>query len=254
MDFLIIIIAIVLIIVGFSRMKKSNKNTSTTNSGKKQVVAKTIKKEVALQPVKNKSTFKPIALILDTETTGLINDNSIRVTKQNVIAHSDNFPRIVQLAFMLVDINGNYDGETFYIKQKEDIPKQAIKIHGITNEKCEKEGVELENALSALTVAASKVDDIVGHNIAFDYKVLHAEFVKAGIPFSLKKKNKVDTMKLTGKQLGHKYGFKISLYNSADKLFGNKKEWQALKPNLKEHNAESDIIVTALIYNMLNGK
>ena len=254
MDFLIIIIAIVLIIVGFGRMKKSNKNTSTTNSGKKQVVAKTIKKEVALQPVKNKSTFKPIALILDTETTGLINDNSIRVTKQNVIDHSDNFPRIVQLAFMLVDINGNYDGETFYIKQKEDIPKQAIKIHGITNEKCEKEGVELEKALSALTVAASKVDDIVGHNIAFDYKVLHAEFVKAGIPFSLKKKNKVDTMKLTGKQLGHKYGFKISLYNSADKLFGNKKEWQALKPNLKEHNAESDIIVTALIYNMLNGK
>ena len=254
MDFLIIIIAIVLIIVGFSRMKKSNKNTSTTNSGKKQVVAKTIKKEVALQPVKNKSTFKPIALILDTETTGLINDNSIRVTKQNVIDHSDNFPRIVQLAFMLVDINGNYDGETFYIKQKEDIPKQAIKIHGITNEKCEKEGEKLEKALSALTVAASKVDDIVGHNIAFDYKVLHAEFVKAGIPFSLKKKNKVDTMKLTGKQLGHKYGFKISLYNSADKLFGNKKEWQALKPNLKEHNAESDIIVTALIYNMLNGK
>ncbi|MDC6389441.1 3'-5' exonuclease [Maribacter sp. PR1] len=254
MDFLIIIIAIVFIIVGFSRMKKSNKNTSTANSEKKQVVTKTIKKEVALQPVKNKSTFKPTALILDTETTGLINDNSIRVTKQNVIDHSDNFPRIVQLAFMLVDINGNYDGETFYIKQKERIPKLAIKIHGITNEKCETEGVELEKALLALTVASSKVDDIVGHNIAFDYKVLHAEFVKAGIPFLLKKKNKVDTMKLTGKQLGHKYGFKISLYNSADKLFGNKKEWQALKPNLKEHNAESDIIVTALIYNMLNGK
>ena len=61
-------------------------------------------------------------------------------------------------------------------------------------------------------------------------------------------------MRLTSKQLGHKYGLKISLYNSADKLFGNKKEWQAFKPNLKEHNAESDIIVTALIYNMLNGK
>lgn len=254
MDFLIIIIAIVLIIVGFSRMKKSNKKTYTTNSETKQVVARTVEKQVALQPVKDKSTFKPIALILDTETTGLINDNSIRVTKQNVIDHSDNFPRIVQLAFMLVDINGNYDGETFYIKQSENIPKQAIKIHGITNEKCKKEGVDLEEALSALTVASSKVDDIVGHNIAFDYKVLHAEFVKAGIPFSLKKKNKVDTMRLTSKQLGHKYGFKISLYNSADKLFGNKKEWQAFKPNLKEHNAESDIIVTALIYNMLNGK
>lgn len=254
MDFLIIVIAIILIIVGFSRIKKLKKKTSNSSQNIKTVSKKTIKKQVALQPVKDKTTFKPIALILDTETTGLINDNSIRVTKQNAIEHSDNFPRIVQLAFILVDINGSYIGETFYIKQKEKIPTQATKIHGITNEKCEKEGVELKEALSALTVASSKVDDIVGHNIAFDYKVLHAEFVKAGIPFSLKKKNKVDTMKLTGKQLGHKYGFKISLYNSAEKLFGNKKEWKALKPKLKEHNAESDVIVTALIYNMLNGK
>jgi DNA polymerase III epsilon subunit-like protein len=254
MDILIFIVAIVLIVVGFNKLKKNNKTQVKSKSENKTVVTKTIKKEIALQPIKDKSNFNPIALIIDTETTGLINDNSIRVTKQNMIDHSDNFPRIVQLAYMLVDIKGNYDGETFYIKQNQDIPKQAIKIHGITNEKCEKEGVELEKALSEITIASTKVDDIVGHNIAFDYKVLHAEFVKAGIPFSLKKKNKVDTMKLTGKQLGHKYGFRISLHNSAEKLFGNKKEWQALKGNLKEHNAESDVIVTALIYNMLNGK
>ncbi|WP_282074073.1 3'-5' exonuclease [Polaribacter atrinae] len=236
MDILIIIIAIGLVVYGFSKI--NNNNT----------------KQIALQPVKDKKSFKPIALIIDTETTGLISDNSIRATKQNVIEFSENFPRIVQVCFMLIDKDGNYDGETFYIKQSENIPKQAIKIHGITDDKCKEEGVELEKALSKLTIASSKVDDIVGHNIAFDYKVLHAEFLKAGIPFSLKKKNKIDTMKLTGKHLGHKYGFKISLYNSAEKLFGNKKEWQALKPNLKKHNAESDVIVTALIYNMLKEK
>jgi len=234
MDILIIIILISLVIYGFSKLNNT--------------------KQIALQPVKDKSSFKPIALIIDTETTGLILDNSIRVTKQNVIYFAENFPRIVQICFILIDENGNYEGETFYIKQNKNIPKQAIKIHGITDDKCKKEGVDLEKALSELTIASSKVDDIVGHNIAFDYKVLHAEFLKAGIPFSLKKKNKIDTMKLTGKHLGHKYGFKISLYNSAEKLFGNKKEWQALKPNLKKHNAESDVFVTALIYIMLNGK
>tara|TARA_B110000037_G_C16976005_1_gene447074 strand:- start:183 stop:893 length:711 start_codon:yes stop_codon:yes gene_type:complete len=236
MNFLIIIVVIVLVLYGIGKMNNP------------------ITKQIALQPLKDKENFKPVALIIDTETTGLIEDNSIRATKKNVIDFDENFPRIVQLCFMLIDKDGNYDGETFYIKQNEKIPKQVIKIHGITDEKCKSEGVELEKALSELTIASAKIDDIVGHNIAFDYKVLHAEFLKAGIPFSLKKKNKIDTMKLTGKHLGHKYGFKISLYNSAEKLFGNKKEWQALKPNLKQHNAESDVIVTALIYNMLNGK
>jgi DNA polymerase III epsilon subunit-like protein len=209
---------------------------------------------VALQPVTDLNNFQPFAMILDTETTGLIRDNSIRVTKNNVQEFSDNFPRLVQLSFILIDKKGNYDGKSFYIKQKETIPEEAFRIHGITNELCEKEGVELEKALSELSIAVSKVDNIVGHNIAFDYKVLHSEFTKAGIPYSLKKKNKIDTMKLTGKHLGHKYGYKISLYNAADKLFGNKREWQSIKPQLKQHNAESDVIVTALIFNMLYNK
>jgi DNA polymerase III epsilon subunit-like protein len=234
----IIISVLILIFVIFTIFK------SKTNSGKL----------IALQPVLDKTTFEPIALIIYTETTGLINDNSIRVTTQNITDFENNFPKIVQLCYMLIDKNGNYEGETFFIKQEKKIPKEAIRIHGITDEICQLQGIDLKDALSSLTIASTKVDDIVGHNIAFDYKVLHAEFLKSEMPFSLKKKNKVDTMKLVGKYLGHKYGFRISLYNAAEKLFGNKKEWQMLKTNLKEHNAESDVFVTALIFNMLNGK
>ena len=234
----IIISVIILIFVLFTIIK------SKTDGGKL----------IALQPVFDKTTFEPIAIIIDTETTGLINDNSIRVTSQNITDFENNFPRIVQLCYMLIDKYGNYDGETFFIKQENKIPKEAIKIHGITNEKCELQGIDLKDALSSLTIAAKKIDAIVGHNIAFDYKVLHAEFLKSGIPFSLNKKNKIDTMKLVGKHLGHKYGFRISLYNAAEKLFGNKKEWQILKLNLKKHNAENDVFVTALIFTMLNGK
>ncbi|MFT4754324.1 MAG: DNA polymerase III epsilon subunit-like protein [Salibacteraceae bacterium] len=126
-----------------------------------------------------------------------------------------------------------------------------MKIHGITDEKCQQEGVELEEALSALDVAASKVDDIVGHNITFDYKVLHAYYLKEGVPFSLSKKNKIDTMRLTGKHLGHKPGFRISLYNSAEKVLGNSTEWNELKEKISMHSADGDVFVTAILYHIL---
>lgn len=211
-------------------------------------------KEIRLQPNVDSGNFNPIALIIDTETTGLINDNSIRITKKNVTEISNNFPRIVQISYMLIDEKGNYEGENFYIKQNDKIPKEAIKIHKITDEKCEKDGIQLEDALRNLISVVSKVDNIVGHNISFDYKVLHAEYVRCNIGFPLQNKNKIDTMKLVGKQLGFKYGYKLSLYNSAEKLFGKNPIWQNIKVNLKEHDAESDVIVTALLFQLLYKK
>ena len=218
------------------------------------VVRNKNKVSVSLQGVTDKSNFKPNAIIIDTETTGLVLDNSIRVTKKNVSEYPNNFPKIVQICYMLIDKHGNYEGEVYYIKQKEKIPPEAVKIHGITDETCETKGIELTEALKKLSVAISDIDTIVGHNVAFDYKVLHAEYLKNGIPFPLLKKNKVDTMRLTVKQLGFKPGFKISLYNSAEKLFGKNKEWNEVKSKFKKHDAESDVFVTALIYLLLKDK
>lgn len=206
----------------------------------------------AIQPAQDMESFKPTAIVIDVETTGLIKNNSIRATSKNVAEFPDNFPRIVQLCYMLIDNEGNYYGEVFYVKQREPIPKEAIKIHGITNEKCEKDGDELTDVLKELSVAAEKVDNIVGHNVAFDYKVLHAEYLRAGVAFPLLQKNKIDTMRLTGKALGYKPGYKISLYNSADTLFGKQELWQEFKSKLTQHDAEGDVFVTAIIYNMLN--
>ena len=74
-------------------------------------------KEIRLQHNGNLDNFNPFALIIDTQTTGSIDDNSIMVTKKNVSENSNNFPRIVQISYMLIDIKGNYEGESFYIKQ-----------------------------------------------------------------------------------------------------------------------------------------
>ena len=164
----------------------------------KKLVGKS-KYNLVMTPVIDKVSFNPSVLIIDTETTGLFINNSIRATKKNLIEYPDNFPRLVQLCYMLMDEEGNYEGDVFYIKQEKNIPKQAIKIHGITNEKCNNEGIELEKGLEYLAIAASTVDSIVGHNIAFDYKIIQSESIRNNIPFSLKGMNKIDTMKLISK-------------------------------------------------------
>ncbi len=206
---------------------------------------------IGLNPLTEGDSFDPVVLVIDTETTGLIVDNGIRVTRQNLKEHGENFPRIVQLCFLLLDKSGTYIGEKFYIKQNQEIPATAIGIHGITNEKCETEGVELNEALNALSVIAGKVDTIVGHNIKFDYKVLQAEYLRAGIGFPLRQMRKVDTMKLFAKKFGYNYGYKISLYNAADRIFSKKRSWQMLKATLEKHDAQSDTFVTALLYQAL---
>jgi DNA polymerase-3 subunit epsilon len=209
---------------------------------------------VGLKPVKEYDNINPKVLVIDIETTGLIADNSLRVTKSNLENYSSNFPRIVQLSYILMDNLGNYEGATMFVKQTERIPESAIRIHGITNEKCEKEGSTLKEVIDDLSVAARKVDSIVGHNIGFDYKVIHAECVRNKIPFPLVKKNKVDTMRLTVNHLGLKKHYKISLYNAVERLLKNSKQWPQIKAKLRPHDAESDALATALIYLIVKGK
>ena len=165
-------------------------------------------------------------------------------------SYPDNFPRIVQIAYGLVEDNADINITTSYIKQSEPIPKSAIEIHGITDLHCEKEGENLEDVMNELKVAASKVDTVVGHNVAFDYKVVKAECLKNKLEFPLQNKNKACTMRLAAKQLGLTNRY-IKLETAGDKLFGGNPEYHKLKKGLKLHDAESDLILTALIYNSI---
>lgn len=208
-------------------------------------------RKVSLAPASEKPDFQPIALVIDTETTGLIKDNSIRVSKKAISEDPDNFPRIVQLCYLLIDREGYYDGDMLYIKQDKPIPKAAQKVHKISDEKCSKEGVDLSKALEDLANASQKVDHIIGHNIMFDYKVLQAEYLKAGIAFPFRTHNRVDTMKLMAKHLDKRASYKISLQNSAEELFGGSRGWSETKAQFTSHDAQSDAFITTMIFNTL---
>ena len=207
-----------------------------------------IQKPALIQPAQDNDNFSPTFLIIDTETTGLFIDNSLRVTKKNLEEFDENFPRLVQLCMILVDKKGLYKGEVHYVKQKDKIPARATEIHGITNEICEKEGLELVEVLDLLKTYSQKVDYVVGHNISYDYKVLHAESLRNSHPFPLKDLNKVDTMKMYARYKELRLGHKTSLNNATEDLFKGQREWLEIKKQLKEHDAEGDALKTAILF------
>ena len=82
-------------------------------------------------------------LFFDTETTGLPRNYKAPVSDLN------NWPRMIQIAWILCDQNGSQiESDDFIIKPENfKIPDAASKVHGISNEKAINEGEELEIVL-----------------------------------------------------------------------------------------------------------
>jgi DNA polymerase-3 subunit epsilon len=113
-------------------------------------------------------------LIYDTETTGLPIDYKAHVHEV------DNWPRLVQLAFLVV--NDEWETLTMrnYIIKPHDfvIPDEAAEIHGVDHVTALKEGVDILVPLRELAIVQELCGVQVGHNINFDRKVLGAEFIR----------------------------------------------------------------------------
>ncbi|WP_185858294.1 DNA polymerase III subunit alpha [Blattabacterium cuenoti] len=175
-------------------------------------------------------------LIVDTETTGLPISYKIPIT------HTDNWPRIVQISWQCHDVMGDLiETKNFIIKPDHyDIPFNAFKIHGITNEKAEKYGFSLKFVLREFQKSFDKSQCIIGHNLEFDIKVIECEFYRNKIEISFKKKKMLDTKVISVsycKLLGNKKRFKWpTLSELHQKLFGEKVK------NL--HNAKNDVKIT----------
>lgn len=113
-------------------------------------------------------------LFFDTETTGLpLNWNA-------PISDLSNWPRMVQLAWVLTDSQGNVLNEHDYIAKPSGfiIPKEASSIHGITTEKALNDGVALQDVLLAFTQELSNCKLLIAHNISFDLNVVAAELLR----------------------------------------------------------------------------
>lgn len=177
-------------------------------------------------------------LIYDTETTGLPRDYSAPITD------TDNWPRVVQIAWQLHDKTGKLiENDSFIVKPDGfDIPFNSVKIHGITTEKALKEGKNLGEVLQAFREVLQKTKVIVGHNIQFDQNIVGSEFVRMGLNPEELNHLQIDTMEssvdfcqIPGGRSGQlKFP---SLGELHEKLFGERFE--------EAHNASADVNATA---------
>ena len=126
-------------------------------------------------------------LLFDTETTGLPKDWN---------APADQFPRLVQLAFLIYDNKQKtINSENFIIKPKGfEIPKEASKIHGITNEIALKKGIDLGTLLKLFKIVLDETSYIIGHNLSYDRKIIRGELIRCGIEYDSSEKVKICTM------------------------------------------------------------
>src|SRR5690554_8011880 len=128
-------------------------------------------------------------LIFDTETTGL--PKNFRAP----VSDTDNWPRCIQIAWQLHDEDGKLIEHQDYIIQPEgfNIPFDAEKVHGISTELAEKEGLPLTEVVKLFTDSLKKAKFVVGHNIDFDLKIMGAEMYRLGIENPLERALVLDT-------------------------------------------------------------
>ena len=128
-------------------------------------------------------------LIYDTETTGLPKNWKAPLTD------SDNWPRMVQISWQVHDKFGKLIEVKNYIIKPEgyEIPYAVVKIHGITTERANKQGVDLTFVLKEFNKALKKCEYVVGHNISFDNNIIGAEFIRKSVNTKLEKYTVVDT-------------------------------------------------------------
>ena len=115
-------------------------------------------------------------LIFDTETTGL--PRSYKAP----ISDSQNWPRIVQLAWQLHDEKGELLEQSEYLVQPDgfDIPFESERIHGISTALAQEDGLPLKEVLDRFENALKKARFVVGQNVDFDIKVTGAELYRLG--------------------------------------------------------------------------
>ena len=116
----------------------------------------------------------PYYLFFDTETTGVPKDWNAPIGDLN------NWPRLVQLAYLVYDTEGNLvlSKETVIKPDGFLIPKAASDVHGITTDYAIKNGSNLSVVLADFKEQCIKAEFLVAHNINFDSKIMGAEFLR----------------------------------------------------------------------------
>jgi DNA polymerase-3 subunit alpha len=177
-------------------------------------------------------------LIFDTETTGLPKRWGAP------ISDTDNWPRCIQIAWQLHDDMGKLiEHQDFLVKPEGfNIPYDAERIHGISTELAEAEGIPLAEVLEKFNIALSKTKFIVGQNLGFDINIMGCEFYRMGVESPMSSMPILDTctevtatlLKLPGGRGGK---FKLPTLTELHQYLFN-------KPFAEAHNATADVEAT----------
>ncbi len=177
-------------------------------------------------------------LIFDTETTGLPKSWNAPITD------IDNWPRCIQIAWQLHDELGNIVEHNDFLIQPDgfNIPYDAERIHGISTDLAQEQGIQLEEGLSLFNEALGKTKFIVGQNLNFDLNIMGCEFHRLGVESKLSSLPILDTCTektaLMCQIPGGRYGkFKLPTLTELHKhLFGSGFG--------EAHNATADVEAT----------
>jgi DNA polymerase-3 subunit epsilon len=115
-------------------------------------------------------------LVFDTETTGIPRNHDAPASDIG------NWPRLVQIAWLLADDEGREIRSQAFIIRPDGfvIPDSATRVHGIDTQAARQLGVAVTSALDAFAKDLSAAEILVAHNIRFDERVIGAEFFRAG--------------------------------------------------------------------------
>ncbi|WP_228850317.1 DNA polymerase III subunit alpha [Aegicerativicinus sediminis] len=178
-------------------------------------------------------------LIFDTETTGLPK------RWDAPISDTDNWPRCVQIAWQLHDEMGSCIEHQDYLVQPDgfNIPYDAEKIHGISTELAQQEGIPLSDLLDEFSEVLSRAKFIVGQNVGFDVNIIGAEFFRLGIDNNLQELPVLDTCTESTAELckipgGRGGKFKLPTLTELHEFLFN-------QPFAEAHNASADVEATA---------
>lgn len=177
-------------------------------------------------------------LIFDTETTGLPKRWDAPITDTN------NWPRCIQIAWQLHDDMGKLIEHQDYLVKPEgfNIPYDAERIHGISTELAEAEGISLAEVLEKFNIAMAKAQFIVGQNLGFDVNIMGCEFHRLGVESPMASMPVLDTctevtaslLQLPGGRGGR---FKLPTLTELHSYLFN-------QPFAEAHNATADVEAT----------
>lgn len=177
-------------------------------------------------------------LIFDTETTGLPKRWDAPYTD------TDNWPRVVQIAWQLHDDMGKLvDHQDYLIKPDGfDIPYDSERIHGISTALAQEQGAPLADVLVKFNQALAQAKFVVGQNLKFDLNVTGAEFVRTDIPNQLQEIPALDTCTEHTAQLCEIHGgrggkFKLPTLTELHEFLFH-------QPFQEAHNATADVEAT----------